>query len=185
MSEGWGLKGGIDERRRRLLGGAISAVLIAIAVVLAIPGGSDVVASEPHFVDAGGLEALEASAGHPVYWAGERSPEQLEVREEAEGSVYLRYLPPGTEAGDPEQSFLTVGSYPVSDAVAALERSAADSGTEVEAGPGDAVVLPNPNSRGSVYFAYPGTDVQIEVYDPRPGRSLQLIRSGAIVPVGG
>jgi hypothetical protein len=191
MSEGVGVKGGIEDRHRRLLGGAIAAALTLVAVVLAIAGGSGgdgesrVVESGPHFVDAGGLEELEASAGHPVYWAGERPPARLELHEEAEGSIYLRYLPPGIAAGDPEQDFLTVGTYPVTDAVAALERSAASSGTRVESGPGEGVILRNPGSRGSVYLAYPGADIQIEVYDPTPGRSLALIRSGAIVPVGG
>jgi hypothetical protein len=177
--------------RRRLVGAAIAAVLVVVAVTLAFVGGSGgdestgAIETAPHFVDAGELRELESSLGHAVYWAGERPPDQLELREEAEGSVYLRYLSPGTEAGDPEQTFLTVGTYPVADAVAALERSAAGSGVSLQSGPDDGVILRNPASRGSVYLAYPGSDIQIEVYDPKPGRSLRLIRSGAIVPVGG
>jgi hypothetical protein len=191
MPRGPGFSARVEDRQRRLIGAAIAATLVAVAIALAIVGGSGgeaatgLVEEPAHFVDADQLAELEGVAGHPVYWAGEMPPDQLELRVEAEGSVYLRYLPPGTEAGDPEQSFLTVGTYPVADAVAALERSAADSETEVEAGPGEAVILPNPDSRGSVYLAYPGSDLQIEVYDPTPGRSLRLIRSGAIVPVGG
>lgn len=186
MLRGQGLRARIDDRRRRLLGSAAAAALVLVAVVLAIPGGSgDTIDSTARIVGADALAGLESDLGHPVYWAGERPPAQLEVREEGEGSVYLRYLPAGVEAGDPEQTFLTVGTYPVADAVAALERSAAESGGEVERGPGEAVILRNPSSAGSTYLAYPGTDIQIEVYDPAPGRSLRLIRSGAIVPVGG
>ncbi len=181
---------GVDDRRRILVGGVIAATLVAVAILLAITGGSGggssatVVDATPRIVGADALEELESTSGHPLYWAGERPPAQLEVREEAEGSVYLRYLPPGVEAGDPEQVYLTVGTYPVTDAVAALERTADKAGTEVEEGPGGAVLLPNPASAGSVYFAYPETDVQVEVYDPAPGRSLQLIRSGQVKPVG-
>ena len=35
--------------------------------------------------------------------------------------------------------------------------------------------------RTSVYVAYPGSDYQIEVFDPTPGNAPELVRSGAIV----
>jgi hypothetical protein len=171
-----------------LAGIAASAVLVVVAVVLAITGdsggGTDTVATPPHIVDASDLADLESELGHPIYWAGERPPAQLELAEEADGSVYLRYLSPGVEAGDPEQRFLTIGTYPVVDAVGALERTAASSGSTLGKTAAGGVVLANPESEGSVYLAYPGSDIQIEVYDPTPGRSLRLIRSGAIVPAG-
>jgi hypothetical protein len=179
----------IRRNRIRLAGIAASAVLIVAAVVLAITGGSggsgvETVATAAHIVDASELSDLESELGHPIYWAGERPPAQLELAVEADGSAYLRYLSPGVEAGDPEQRFLTVGTYPVVDAVGALERTARSSGSTLGRAAGGGVVLANPSSEGSVYLAYPGSDIQIEVYDPTPGRSLRLIRSGAIVPVG-
>ena len=36
----------------------------------------------------------------------------------------------------------------------------------------------------SVYVAYPGSNVQIEVYDPSAAQAAQLVTSGKIVPVG-
>lgn len=188
MSVG-GAEPGVPRRRLRLAGLACSAVLVVAAVVLAVLGGSgggpaEGIDTTPHFVEASGLTELESSLGHPLYWAGERSGYQLELKEEAEGSVYLRYLPPGVEAGDPEQRYLTVGTYPVADAVAALRRASAQSGVPLQHFADGGVVLPNSASEGSVYLAYPGSDLQIEVYDPTPGRSLRLIRSGAIQPVG-
>lgn len=168
---------------------AIAAVLLAIAVVLAGQGNGEgdetgVAGASPRFVDAGDLAALEGSLGHEVYWAGERAPAGLELTEEADGSVYLRYLPAGVDAGDPRARFLTVGTYPVADAVEALRQTAAREGGTLQQEAGGAAVLVNPSSEGSVYLAYPGSDLQIEVYDPRPGRALELIRSGAIRPVG-
>ncbi len=164
-------------------------ILVLVAVLLAAQGGGggDATAATetpPHLVDAGELVSLEGSLGHPVYWAGERGVDQLELTQEADGNVYLRYLPPDTDAGDPRQLFLTVGTYPVADPVAALRRTAAKAGASLGHGPGGGVVLVNPTSRGSVYLTYPGTELQIEVYDPAPGRALRLIRSGAIRPVG-
>jgi hypothetical protein len=157
--------------------------------VLAVVGGSGGGAAQgidtsAHFADVSELTELESSLGHPIYWAGERPATQLELKEEAEGSVYLRYLPPGAEAGDPNQQYLTVGTYPVANAVGALRRAATQSGVALQHLADGRVVLRNSASEGSVYLAYPGSDLQIEVYDPTPGRSLRLIRSGAIQPVG-
>lgn len=183
------VESGVVERRRRLLGSGIAAVLVTVAVVLAFTGGKEdgvaqPVESPPHFVAVEDLTALEGTLDHQIYWAGERPPEQLELKEEADGSVFLRYLPQGTEAGDTQVTFLTVGSYPVADAQAALRRVAAEAETSVERIADGAVVLPNPASEGSVYLAYPESDLEIEVYDPTPRRALRLIRSGAIRPVG-
>ena len=36
----------------------------------------------------------------------------------------------------------------------------------------------------SVYLAYPGSDYQIEVYDPSPARARRLVVSGRVVPLG-
>jgi hypothetical protein len=182
--------GGVAERRRRLVGASAAVALVIVAVVLAFVGGgggddSESVESPPHLADVSELTDLEASFGHPIYWAGPRAGSNVELTSEASGNVYLRYLPPGTEAGDSNPRFLTVGTYPVPDAVGALRRTAAKSGSSLGAAAGGGVVLVNPSSRGSVYLAYPGTDIQIEVYDPQPGKSLELIRSGAIGPVGG
>ncbi|HEX2391351.1 MAG TPA: hypothetical protein VHI77_00375 [Solirubrobacterales bacterium] len=168
---------------------AVSVALVVAAVVLAIVGGSGGepaagIDTTPRFVDASALGDLEGSLEHQIYWAGERPGFRLELKEEAEGSVYLRYLPPGVEAGDPEQRYLTVGTYPVLEAVAALRRASARSGVPLKHLDDGGVVLPNAASAGSVYIAYPGSDLQIEVYDPTPGESLRLIRAGAIGPVG-
>jgi hypothetical protein len=180
---------GAAERRRRLVGAIAAAALVLVAVVLAFVGGggdgnAESFESPPRFADVSQLTELEASSGHPIYWAGLRPGTKVELSSEANGNVYLRYLPPGTEAGDTNVGFLTVGTYPVPDAVGALRRTAAKSGSSLGEGPGGGVVLVNPGSSGSVYLAYPGTDIQIEVYDPDPEKALELIRSGAIGPVG-
>jgi hypothetical protein len=177
------------ERRRRLVGATAAAALVGVAVVLALVGGggddhSEAFESPPHFTDVADLTDLEASSGHSIYWAGPLPATHLELTSEASGNVYLRYLPRGTEAGDPSPRFLTVGTYPLPDPVAALRRTATKSSSSLGHAAGGGVVLVNPSSRGSVYLAYPGSELQIEVYDPALGKALQLIRSGAIRPVG-
>lgn len=181
--------GVIDARRARALGIAASALLVIAAIFLATLGDDGdeearAAAVAAHFVSASELSDREAELDHPIYWAGPRPPLRLELSEPADGSVYLRYLPSGVVAGDPRVGFLTVGTYPVADAVGALRRTAAAAGVSLGSTAGGGVVLPNPSSRGSVYLAYPGSDLQVEVYDPAPGRALRLIRSGQIGPVG-
>jgi hypothetical protein len=177
-------------RGGRLLGAGVSAVLVALAIVLAVVGGNggDEAAAgtelPPRIVGRADLLALEDDLGHSVYWAGPRPPLQLELSVEEGGNVFLRYLPPSAEAGDPSVEFLTVGTYEVPDAQEALRETAEEAGASLGRAAGDAVTLENPASQGSVYLAYPDSDLEIEVYDPAPGRALQLIEAGAIGPVG-
>ncbi len=189
MSEGGADAAAIFEQRRRAIGIAISAVLVLGAIVLVLTGGDggddpETLDTTPRLVELDDVAEVEDSLGHTLYWAGERPPDQLELMQDAEGNVFLRYLPPGVEAGDTRTRFLTVGTYPVTDAVAALEHTAADGDSPLQTAADGATVLVNPSSRGSVYLAYPGSDLQIEVYDPAPGRALKLIRSGEIQPAG-
>jgi hypothetical protein len=189
VSEGGADAAAILERRRRAIGIALSALLVLVAIVLVVQdgdGGDDpeAVDTAPHLVDLDEIAGLEDSLGHPLYWAGERPPDQLELMQDVEGNVFLRYLPPGAEAGDPRSGFLTVGTYPFADPVAGLEETAAEGGTSLRTAADGASILVNPSTEGSVYLAYPGSELQIEVYDPAPGRALELIRSGEIRPAG-
>jgi hypothetical protein len=172
--------------RRRLIGAGLSLVIVITIFVLALQGGgggSGSVDTAPHLVDEAGLRSLAGSLGYPIYWAGPPRGYRMELTEEADGSVYLRYLSPGAKLGDPRPRFLTVGTYPVADAQAALRRTAAKAGSSVSHVAGGGLVLVNPAEAESVYLAYPKSDLQIEVYDPEPGRALGFIRSGGIGPV--
>ena len=65
-----------------------------------------------------------------------------------------------------------------------MRRAAAQAGVSLGNVASDGIILDNPASKGSVYLAYPDSDLELEVYDPAPGRAMELIRSGAIRPVG-
>ena len=189
MTEGGEAGTGGSAQRRGLLGAIASIALVIVAVALALVGGGDGddsagIPSPPRIAEAGDVEELASALGHPVYWAGEPGREQLELAAEADGSVYLRYLPEGTEAGDPQQVFLTVGTYPIIDAQGALRRTAQENGGTLSRLEDGAIVLSTPSSPDSVYLAYPDVDLEIEVYHPDAGRAMQLVRSGAIEPVG-
>lgn len=178
-----------EGQRRRALGIAVSALLVLVAIVLVVAGGdgdgeveAEAVETPPRLVEPEEIAALEDSLDHPVYWAGERPPDRLELAQEAAGNVFLRYLPPGAEAGDERAAFLTVGTYPFTDPVAGLEQTAAESGGEVRTAPDGSTMLVDPAS-DSVYLAYPDSELQVEVYDPA-GTALELIEAGEIEPAG-
>lgn len=165
-----------------------SALLLAVAVLFAVIGGEDDAApadaGTARIVSHSALVELADELDHPVYWIGPRPPLRTEVSVRDGDRVYLRYLPAGVPSGDPRTEFLTVGTYPVPDAAAALRRVAARAGTRVRRGAGGAVVLQIPASGGSAYLARPGSDLEVEVYDPAPGRALRLVMGGELRPVG-
>ncbi len=197
MSDQTGAIGSIRGRGMVLvLAALVAAAAVAGAVILVTSGSSSPkstassAAARP--ATSGGttvqatslatLRALPATIGHPVYWAGPRAGATYELTTSPDGRVYLRYLTGGASVGSPLPNFLTVGTYVVPNAEAAVRTAAAQPG---------AVKVPVPGGVGfynrarptSVYFAYPGSNVQVETYDPSPAIARQLVESGAIKPV--
>jgi hypothetical protein len=127
------------------------------------------------------LEAAATEVGHPIYWAGARSGTTYELTRTTDARVYIRYLPSGVKVGNPSPDFLTVGTYPQKGALEQLKAIAAkDKSETIELdGGGVAAVAKKPTS---VYAAYPGQDLLIEVYDPDPSRARDVVTS--IVPLG-
>ena len=128
------------------------------------------------------LADLSQEIGHPIYWIGPKAA-QLEVARDAEGEVFLRYLEGDAEPGDSREEFLTIGTYPFPDATARLEELAQEPGALANATPDGGFVLTNEDNPTSVYLAYPDEDLQIEIFDPDPGRAFKLASSGKVVPV--
>lgn len=129
------------------------------------------------------LRVLAASVGHAIYWAGAEAGETYELTKTSDGSVYIRYLPHGVVVGTRQAKYLTVATYPQKGAVAVLESTAAKEGVATIKLAGGALAMADKQHPGSVYVAYPSTDLEVEVYDPMPGKALQIVSSGRIVPV--
>jgi len=128
------------------------------------------------------LGALKGT-GYPIYWAGPRAEVGYEVSRPSSDRTFIRYLPKGEKAGT-EKTFLTVGSYQQAGALARIKELGQKPGAVlVQAAGGGAAYAEGPDAT-SAYLAFPGVDTQIEVFDPKGGEALSLIRSGAIVPVG-
>lgn len=145
--------------------------------------GGPQVSKNVEVVKASGLANAVAGVGYPVYWIGDRPGVGYELTRISDGRTYIRYLPTG-EPAESETPYLTVGSYAQQDAYKVLKRLAARSGAEIVETPGGGVALVRSDKPDGVYVAFPGADTQIEVYDPEPGRALDLVKSGAVTPVG-
>jgi hypothetical protein len=128
------------------------------------------------------LRALPGSLGHPVYWDGPRNGATYELTRTPDGRAYIRYLTGGAKVGSPLPDFLTVGTYVVPNAQAAVAAAAAQPGG-VRLPLKGGVAFYNRARPTSVYFAYAGSDVQVETYDPSASVARQLVESGAIRPV--
>jgi len=128
-----------------------------------------------------GLETLATALQRPIYWAGRQPGRTYELTELPNGSVYVRYLPLGTEVGA-SKPLLTVGTYPVSGAFAAAQRSAGQSGS-VRVPDKSGVAFYSKSAPTNVYVAFPGSDYQIEVFDPSASEARRLVESGQIAPV--
>jgi hypothetical protein len=139
--------------------------------------------NQERIVDEEELSEFVAALGHEVYWAGPIDGAELELTNTPDGRVYIRYLDNDAELGDPRPAFLTVGTYPVQDALVTLEEAAAGDGfTSVELD-GGGIATYDEAQPSSIHFAYPDSDYEIEVYDPSPERALELVTGGEIIPV--
>jgi hypothetical protein len=130
------------------------------------------------------LRGLATTLGHPIYWAGPRGNVTYELTRTRSGNVYLRYLPPGVSVGAQKPDYLTIGTYPQKGALAILKRTAAKNHVATMSAGGGGIALVDSKHPTSVYVAYPHVDLQIEVYDPKPGRAQQLVQSRQITAIG-
>jgi len=127
------------------------------------------------------LATIAKAAGQPVFWTGTQAGYRYELTRTSAGDVYVRYLPHGAKVGNRQADYRVVGTYPYAGALAALEAYRGGKRTSL---PGGGVVLSTTTDPKSVHIAYPGLDYQIEVYDPVPGRALQLALAGRVTRVG-
>jgi hypothetical protein len=129
------------------------------------------------------LRSLATSLGHPVYWAGPRQDTTYELWETASGFTYIRYLPRGVSVGD-KGRYLIVATYPMTNAFTITRNASAKSKSTITRRiPDGGIAAYTKKYATNVYVAYPGVDVQIEVYDPSARLTPRLVASGQIVPV--
>jgi hypothetical protein len=134
-------------------------------------------------VSAAELKALSARLGQPIYWVGSQPNVTYELTRTSNGRIFVRYLPAGAQAGA-RARYLTVGTYPVRNAYAITQRAAtAGKGTTITRLSGGGIAVYKAKGSTHVYVAYRGSDYQIEVFSPTPGRARLLVAAESVSPV--
>jgi hypothetical protein len=166
---------------------AVSVLVAFIAWMLFKGGGNE--AKAPNRANAVAasvtqLAALPRKVGHAVYWAGAETGMTYELTQTSRGNVFVRYLPAGVELNDPRPNFLTIGTYPRRDAYEVLQRfSRQPRAVNRQLARGGLAVY-SQDRPNSIYVAYPGQDLQVEVYDPSASQALRFVTSGKLRPIG-
>ena len=138
--------------------------------------------SQPTLQTIAALRAAAAISPNPIYWAGARAGTRLEVSQTSSGTVFVRYLPNGTAAGDLEPH-LTVATYARPNAYTEVQAAAKNEGSaSVELDDGGLAVY-DKASPTNLHLAYPGEAFQIEVFSPEDGEALRLVENEKIRPV--
>jgi hypothetical protein len=175
---------------RLLLRGGVVALAVVVALIAWLStrgdsaGGEEAASPPPsssRIVSAAELGEVAVKLGQPVYWAGPQSGDELELTELGEGGTQVSYVPKGTEAGE-GSALLTIGSYPLPDPKAALERFAGQSGAIVRRAKNGREVVSSEKNPTSAYFVSPDNSVQVEVYNPSPRRAMSLALSRRVQP---
>ena len=149
-----------------------TAAALVKAGGLAAVGKSDTAGAAavgPRLATAAELATYAASAGHPVYWAGTKSGFAYEVKQTADGQIYIRYLPTGTAAGDSGQHF-TVGTYPYPAALDAIKALAKEPNAESFPVPGGGLAVFDSPIRRASTSPIRGRTTRSRSSTPRPRR---------------
>jgi hypothetical protein len=131
----------------------------------------------------GDLRSRSIDEGHPIYWAGPKSDTTYELTRTSNGRIFIRYLPKGVPVGVDKADYTIVGTYPVPNATGVLESLAKKSGEQKLSVPGGGIAVYSASQPTNVYIAYPGSNLQIEVFDPSADRARRIVTSGQVAPV--
>ncbi len=179
-------------RRPRVRVGAVITVALAVAFVvwLIVRGGDSNTASTttgqavgPVATSEDELRSLADELGHPLYWAGPIPDRTYELTRTSDNRVFIRYLPKGVPVGIRQAAYTIVGTYPVENAYKVLQTLAKKPDESSFSAPSGGFAVYSTTQPSNVYLAYPGSNLQIEVYDPSPQKARELITSGQVTVV--
>jgi hypothetical protein len=128
------------------------------------------------------LDSLPGDLGHPVYWEGAQSGVKYELTLTPTGGVFVRYLPSTAKIGA-NVRYPFVASLPVASAFAATSRVAAKPTSVRVPVPGGGVAFYGRSLPTNVYVAFPGSNYQIELFDPNPAHARAVVSSGLVRPL--
>ena len=146
-------------------------------------GGSAAPAAKPISASLRDLRSLARSLGHPIYWVGPRRGSTYELIRTSSGKIILRYLPRGVKVGT-QKPYLSVATYPFPGAFGAIKALAKQRTQVAIKLRGRGLAVFDRAYPKSIHLAYPGSEYQIEVFDPSPARVRNLVSSGQVSTIG-
>ncbi len=131
------------------------------------------------------LTGAAGELGPTVYWVGPQPAiSEYELTKTDDGRIYIRYLTEGKDAGDPGADFLTVGTYPVPNALTHLQDAEAKGQAKAISKQAGYSVLESASGQSAYVVFDDHPDLEIEIFDPQPGKALELAKSGSLRPLG-
>ena len=130
------------------------------------------------------LRRYAGAAGRELYWLGPITGRKLEVTDAGANGLFVRYLPRTGAVGDKRASFTTVATYTVQRPYRLALRSGREAGTVSERIASGGIAVWRRSRPSSVYIAYPGSGVMVEIFHPARSEARALALTGRIVPVG-
>jgi hypothetical protein len=164
----------------RLVVMLVLAVIVGAVIWPAVRGGGSPTTTS--VVSEKGLQKLVANLGQPVYWVGPQTGVRYELDHRSNGQILVRYLS-GTEKPGAAEA-LAVGTYPMTNAYGTTVALGKKKGWQkLDTGTGGVTAFINTVRPYSTFFALPGVDYQVEVYDPKPGFAAEIVKEGRAVQV--
>lgn len=180
-----------DQHRVAVIAAAVSS-LVTILITLLFTGvfgsfslfssGTGAVAQKAGIaLSEAELKSAVSRLGSTVYWVGPLKDAKYALDVNEAGATFVRYLPNGEGIDDTAKKYLIIATYRVNAAYDAVRAAGNEQdGIGLMTADGAAVYY-NKNATTNVYMAFPGQDLQIEVFDPSPGRALQLVNTSGLV----
>ena len=181
-----------NNRRTAVIAGAIVVVVVAAIIAFAVGGkdsknsgsnGSNNQTTQQVGLNADGLKTAVTALGRKVYWAGDEADNLYVLQTLANGQTTVRYIPKGGNPNEAQAIYRVMGSYPIKDAFGVTTKAGQAEGSVLITNADGSIVVYNKAKLSNVYVAFPGVDVQVEIYDPS-GQALALATSGRVVPIG-
>jgi hypothetical protein len=162
----------------------VGGAVLAFAVISGFNDGDDgTPRGKPREVTARELRSFAFSAGHPIYWAGAIPGFKFELTHTVRGDVFIRYLPEDVSIGSPRPIYTTIGTYPMTNAYGVARTAGAKADARRLVAPGGGLAVWRRAHPRTVYVAYPGSGVLVEVYGANSSRARALALSGRVGPI--
>ncbi len=129
------------------------------------------------------MQTLAQQLGHPIFWVGPKAGSTYELTRLSNGNVIVRYLPSASDVGS-KSAYLSVATYPFTDAYTALQAVGKKSGTTTVDLPNGGIAVLSTKQPYNIHAAFPGVDYQAEIFDPTQGEAQSLVASGKLTAFG-